>query len=749
MRLPSIAATNSVFADDDKPYVFENPNDLPMETLVNHVLPYPTEYSSRATKIPGTDEPGYTEIYRNAATPGCIKSHLVPGLDTYHAVFKSSSRRYKDRPCFGVHEYDYENDQHMERYATISYGEANERKKNLAAGLLFLLECNPFKDNSLESHQKITNHVRDYKKYNTDNLSFVVSLCSGNRVEWVLTDLACSSNSITTTALYDTLGPDASKYILETTESPVVVASKEHIKHLIELKKQNPTSLQSIIMIVCMDPLSRKDSYLHKMAESVNIKLFEFSQVEKTGAIFPRPEYEPTKETIFTISFTSGTTGSAPKGVLLTQESACAATLAFSLQVPHSQNTKEFAFLPLAHIFERCISASVFLFGGSSGFPRLGGTPLTLFEDLKLWKPTFMANVPRIFTKLEAGIKASTTDSVSALTRSLYSSVINSKRTKQASKDGERGSQMIYDTLFTSKIRSLMGFDNMEFVFTGSAPISPDTIQFLKASLGIGMSQGYGLTESFGGVAMSAPFEAKVGTCGTISPCCECRLREIPEMGYGVNDEGGARGELQLRGPQIFVKYYKNPEETKKALSEDGWFSTGDVAQITDDGKLTIIDRVKNFFKLSQGEYVTPERVENVYLSSNSILTQCFTHGDPLQSFLVGIVGVDPANIVNYLKTQCHVSEDEDLSTPEKILEVCNRKQVKTRLLLNLNSNLNVDLNGYEKLNNIYIEFEPLRLDRQVVTPTQKLRRPIAAKFFKKQIDEMYEEGSITRQPKL
>lgn len=749
MILPSIAESNSIFADDDKPYVFENPNDLPIETLINHVLPYPQEYSSRAIKIPGTDQEGYTEIYRNAATPGCLKSHLIPGLDTYHAVFKSSSRRYKDSPCFGIHQYDYENEQHTECYATITYGEANQRKKNLAAGLLFLLECNPFRDPTLESHQKIANHARDYKTYNADNLSFVVAFCSGNRVEWALSDLACSSNSITSTALYDTLGPDASQYILETTEAPVVIASKEHVKHLIELKKKNPESLASLIMIICMDPLFKKDGYLHKLAEGVNIKLFDFAQVEKTGEIFPRAEYEPTTETIFTISFTSGTTGSAPKGVLLTQQAACAATLAFSLQVPHSNKTKEFAFLPLAHIFERCMSASVFLFGGSTAFPRLGGTPLTLFEDLKLWKPTFMANVPRIFTKIEAGIKASTIDSTSPLTRSLYTSVINSKRVKQASKDGERGSQFIYDQFFTSKIRSLMGFDDMEFVFTGSAPIAVDTIEFLKASLGIGMSQGYGLTESFGGVAMSAPFEAKVGTCGTISPSCECRLREIPEMGYGANDEGGPRGELQLRGPQIFKKYYKNPEETAKALSEDGWFSTGDVAQITNDGKLKIIDRVKNFFKLSQGEYVTPERVENVYLSSNSILTQCFTHGDPLQSFLVGIVGVDPVNIVNYLHTQCHVSESEDLSTNEKILEVCNRRDVKTRILLNLNSNLNVNLNGYEKLNNIYIEFEPLRLEREVVTPTQKLRRPIAAKFFKTQIDEMYDEGSITRQPKL
>ncbi|RLV91175.1 Long-chain-fatty-acid--CoA ligase 2 [Spathaspora sp. JA1] len=748
MSLPSLADKDSVYASDDKPYVFENPNDLPLETLVNHILPFPQEYSSRSVKIPGTDEPGYTEIYRNSACPGGIKSMLVPGMDTYAKVFNSTAKRLPQRPAFGVHEYDYENDQHLERYKIIPYGEAQQRKKNLASGLMFLLESNPFKNLELESHRKIDNHKRDYQTYNSDDMSFVVAMYSGNRVEWVLTDLACSANSITSTALYDTLGPKASQYILETTECPVIVSAKEHIRSLIGLKEQDPEKLASLILIVSMDPLFRKDAELIKYAEKNNIKLFSFDQVERTGAIFPRSEYEPNPDTVFTISFTSGTTGSNPKGVLLPQKSALCAILAYSLQVPHHKDSKEFCFLPLAHIFERCMLSSVFFFGGSTGFPRLGGTPLTLFEDLKLWKPTFMANVPRIFTKLEAGIKATTTDSSSPLTRSLYNSIIETKITRMQSKDGHKGEHYFYDKLFIQKLRSLIGFDNIEFVFTGSAPISPDSIEFLKASLGMGMTQGYGLTESFGGVSMSQPYEAKVGTCGAISPSAECRLREIPEMGYMKSDKGGARGELQLRGPQIFTKYYKNPEETQKALSEDGWFSTGDVAQITEDGKLKIIDRVKNFFKLSQGEYVTPEKVENVYLSGNSILTQCYAHGDPIQSFLVGIVGVDPVNIVEYLKKQCSV-QLEDLSTPEKILATCNKSEIKTRILLNLNSNLNGRLNGYERLHNIYIEFEPLRLDRQVVTPTQKLRRPIAAKFFRKQIDDMYEEGSIVKQPRL
>lgn len=98
----------------------------------------------------------------------------------------------------------------------------------------------------------------------------------------------------------------------------------------------------------------------------------------------------------------------------------------------------------------------------------------------------------------------------------------------------------------------------------------------------------------------------------------------------------------------MFSHYYKNEEETTKSFDSEGWFSTGDVAQFTEEGWVIIFDRVKNFFKLSQGEYVTPEKIENLYLSSNSILSQAFVHGNSTESYLVGIIGVDPVGIVDF-----------------------------------------------------------------------------------------------------
>ncbi|KAI3406483.2 hypothetical protein KGF56_000615 [Candida oxycetoniae] len=747
VKLPSISDLDSNYASDEKDYIFENPEGLSVETLINHILPVPEELSGVSVKIPGTAKPGFSEIYRNGAFPNGLKSCILPELDTYHAIFNSGVSRHPNSPCLAYHEFDYENDLHLERYATISYTEVQERKKNLVGGLFFLLESNNYKDLSLEAHQKIVNHSRDYKSYDKDNFSFVVTFYSGNRPEWIIADLACSSSTITSTALYDTLGPKSSKFILEVTESPVIIASKSKISNLINLKKKNPQDLKALIMMVSMDPLTKHDAALIKEADANKIKVFDIHQVEKIGAIFPREETPPHAESIFTITFTSGTTGANPKGVVLAQKAAAAAISSISILLPHHSNFKEFSFLPLAHIFERHMSASVFLFGGSVAFPRLGGTPLTLFEDLKLWKPTFMANVPRIFSKIEASIKAATVDSTSKLNRALYSQAFEKKRQKQL-ENGNKGEHFIYDQTLIKKLRKNIGFDNIEYCFTGGAPISPDTIKFLKSSLGIGFSQGYGSSESFAGVLMALPLHSSsTGTCGAISPCVEARLRDLPEMGYRLTDKGGPRGEMLLRGPQMFAQYFKNIEETEKATDKEGWFSTGDVVQITEAGYFVVIDRVKNFFKLAQGEYVTPEKIENTYLTSNSILTQVYAHGNSMQSYLVGIVGIDPVTIVPFLRKQCNVTAD--LSNRETLLEICNKRDIRTHILLYINTNVGSKLNGFEKLHNVFFDIEPLRLERDVITPTSKLKRPVASKFFKPQINAMYEEGSILKNLKL
>ena len=217
-------------------------------------------------------------------------------------------------------------------------------------------------------------------------------------------------------------------------------------------------------------------------------------------------------------------------------------------------------------------------------------------------------------------------------------------------------------------------------------------------------------------------------------------------MGYTSKDEGGPRGELLVRGPQIFPEYFKNPEETAKCFDEDGWFYTGDVARIdAKTGRTFIIDRVKNFFKLAQGEYVTPERIENTYLSCFPYIAQLFVHGDSLRTHLVGVVGVDPVSITLYIKHR----HGETINDPADLVRFFQDAKRKRELLIDMNTSLGNKLQGFEKLHNIEVDVEPLSVEKNLITPTMKIKRPICTKYFKDTLDKLYDEGSLIRNDKL
>lgn len=713
--------------------------------LDEKIIPFDSSLVGYGSAIPGLAREGFSEVFRSRAT-NTIKKYFAPGFETYYGLVMNTVRSLPDAPALALRKYDFATKTSAPHYELITYGELNRQRKALGSGLLFLLQNNPFKVPGLESHARIDSHNANYKTYSKDNLGFVVSLFAQNRAEWVLTDVMCASFSLTSTALYDTLGPGTSKYILELTESPVVVASGIHIRLLLDLKKETPKELQALICLVSMDPLSEvygKEgaAALIKEAKALNIMLYDWNQVLEVGTIFPLEDMPPAPSTAYTISFTSGTTGSKPKGVVLTHGNLAAAAAFFASQLPELTAKRDFCFLPLAHIFQRGIVASSFLLGSEVGFPQLGATPLNLVEDLKIFKPTYMANVPRVFTKFEAAIKNATINSDSALTKSLFTRFINSKIEKQASAEDEKGANFLYDTFLAPKVKKALGLDNLQWTVTGLAPISPMTVKFLKAALNTGFSQGYGLTETFAGISFSTAYEKEPGSCGAIGVSSEICVRGLPELGYTLDGDMPA-GELLVRGAQVFSHYYKNPEETAKVL-KDGWFYTGDVAKIDrKTGRYYIVDRVKNFFKLAHGEYVTPEKVENAYLSANSILTQAFAHGDSVQNFLVGIIGVDEEKARDFLIKRCNLPSSS-LIERDAVLEHLNHRENRTILLEEMNKNIK-GLFGYEKLHNIFIEYEPLRLDRDVVTPTVKIKRPSAAKFFSKQIKAMYDEGQLT-----
>lgn len=178
-------------------------------------------------------------------------------------------------------------------------------------------------------------------------------------------------------------------------------------------------------------------------------------------------------------------------------------------------------------------------------------------------------------------------------------------------------------------------------MISASAPVSEDVLNFYKLSMGIHVYEVYGQTETNGPATVTHPLDRTGGHVGGVIPSMRVRLRDVPELGY-LSTDNPPRGEVQFIGSNVFKGYFKNPEKTKEAFSEDGWLNSGDVGMILPNGAIKIIDRAKNIFKLSQGEYIAPEKLENIY-SQCPVVQQIFVYGDSLQHYLIAVIVPDVA----------------------------------------------------------------------------------------------------------
>ena len=245
------------------------------------------------------------------------------------------------------------------------------------------------------------------------------------------------------------------------------------------------------------------------------------------------------------------------------------------------------------------------------------GNPLLIFEDLALLKPHYFITVPRVLNKIYSKVYDSIAKK-SCVVRNLFNKAVSTKRKLYF----EKGILVhkFYDKKIFSKIKEMFG-GNVKYCVIGSAPISADVLIFFKIALGVNIIEGYGQTESIGPATNTHPTERGAGHVGGVVRSIKLRLKDVPEMGYFVKDNCG---ELQFGGMSLFSGYYKNKEKTFEALEYDTeedrkrgtnfWINSGDVVRIAPNGAVKIVDRAKNIFKLSQGEYIAPEKLENIYV---------------------------------------------------------------------------------------------------------------------------------------
>lgn len=425
------------------------------------------------------------------------------------------------------------------------------------------------------------------------------------------------------------------------------------------------------------------------------------------------------------LCYTSGTTGNPKAAKLLHKNFIATACGTQYTGANFTEKDTYISYLPMAHSFEQTLFSVAIVHGTKVGF--YGGDVLKLTDDCQALKPTMFPSVPRLFNriydKINAGLKE-----LQGVKGNLAQRAINSKLyylENNASYD-----YYAYDKLVCNKFRALLG-GNCRIMVTGSAPIDPKVLNFLKVCFCCPILEGYGQTESCAASTLTIPEDPKAGHVGGPIPSIKIRLRDIPEMQYLSTDKPYPRGEICFKGPAIFPGYYENVEKTKEALSEDGWLASGDVGMVYPNGSIRIVDRAKNIFKLAQGEYIAPEKLENVYIQC-TLVGQIFVHGDSLQSYLVAIIVPDfggvkkwaAANNKDFEAIKADVNADADLK--KAILDDLNQLATANKF------------NGLERVKKFWLRDQEFTIEEDLLTPSMKLKRPVAAKVFKKEIDTLY-----------
>lgn len=347
-----------------------------------------------------------------------------------------------------------------------------------------------------------------------------------------------------------------------------------------------------------------------------------------------QPYAKVTPDDILTFSYTSGTTGN-PKGVLLTHKNIIS-VVATGTSEGFCPNDTYISYLPLPHILERIFVSCFLYYGGSIGF--YSGDVFKLKDDLAVLRPTIFVSVPRLYNRFYDAIK-SNLDKVEGFKGKLAKKALSSKL--ELVRTTGKVESKFWDSLVFKKSKQALG-GRVRWAGTGSAPISGETLTFLKATLCTPIAEGYGSTESCGGSFSTHGSDPITGHVGGPRPNYEYKLVDCPDLNYTSldKDQDGnptPRGEICIRGHGIFLGYYKEPEKTAEAIDNEGWLHTGDVGQLnTFNGSVKIIDRKKNLFKLAQGEYIAPEKIENIYVKAKGA-AEVFIHGDSLQSACVCI----------------------------------------------------------------------------------------------------------------
>uniref|UniRef100_A0A668ARQ3 Long-chain-fatty-acid--CoA ligase n=1 Tax=Myripristis murdjan TaxID=586833 RepID=A0A668ARQ3_9TELE len=611
-----------------------------------------------------------------------LMSNYYEDAKTIYEVFQRGLRVSGNGPCLGYRKPG-------KPYQWLKYKQVSDRAEHLGSGLL---------------HRGL--------KPTADTF---IGIFAQNRPEWIISEQACYTYSMVAVPLYDTLGPEALVFIIDRAEISTVICDKQN-KAEILLQNREKGQTPVLKTIVVMDPF---DAELVERGVKCGVDILSMQDVETLGKNNLQKPIPPKPEDLSIICFTSGTTGN-PKGAMLTHENvvsdAAGVIKSFEVRIV----TTVLLSLDPSVILNVVIFLQTVMYGAGAKVGFFQGDIRLLPDDMKTLQPTIFPVVPRllnrVYDKVQSGAKT-------PFKKWLLNFAVERKHAEV--REGIIRNNSIWDKLIFHKVQESLG-GRVRVMVTGAAPISPSVLNFLRASLGCQIFEAYGQTECTAGCTFTMPGDATSGHVGVPVPCNVVKLVDVEEMNYFASN---GEGEVCVKGKNVFKGYLKDPEKTAEALDEDGWLHTGDIGKWLPSGVLKIIDRKKNIFKLAQGEYIAPEKIENVYVRSEPV-AQVFVHGDSLQSCLVGIVVPDPEVLPSFA---------QKLGIRGSLEELCKNMEIKKAILSDMTKlGREAGLKSFEQVKDLHLHPDQFTIENGLLTPTLKAKRAELKTLFQPQIDKLY-----------
>jgi long-chain acyl-CoA synthetase len=524
-----------------------------------------------------------------------------------------------------------------------------------------------------------------------------------NRPEFHFADTAAMHLGATPFSVYNTYTAEQIEYLVGDAACPVIVTEQAFLERLLDVQK----ACDSVKHVVVVDG----------EAPDGVLTLDEVMQRGEDGFDFEASWRAVKPDDILTLIYTSGTTG-PPKGVQLTHDNLIQAVRSFDQIIAFPDAGRVVSYLPMAHIAERNCSHYLPLMLGFT--VTCCPNPREVIGYLPEVRPTWFFAVPRIWEKLkaamEAGMQAEQDEERKKATLWALDVGLRKVRAEQAGEEvsAELASEYAKaDEQVLSKIRSMLGLDELESLNVGAAPTPREVIEFFHA-LGLPLAELWGMSETTGAGACNPPGKVKIGTVGPPGPGIEIKLAED--------------GEVLIRGPVVMPGYRNAPDKTAEAIDSDAWLHTGDIGEFDDDGYLKLVDRKKELIINAGGKNMSPANIEAKVKSAHPLIGQAIAIGDG-RPYNVALITLDP-DVAPAFAGQ-HGIEDtsfENLATQEAVLDevqkgvdAANEKLARVEQI--------------KKFKLLPVDWEP---GGDELTPTMKLKRKPIAEKYAGEIDELY-----------